>query len=289
MGAREDAAELSEALRRIAGFRTDWPEHMLDAAAADVCDRLGWSRKRYDAARALMRHVQHEPASLASPAASGITQHVPLHVRAYVSQQLVLRSGTIALDAVLEWIIWNRGSSKPVSSSGRGQRHPELHEVVLFQDQIALCSHAKPEMFEMERRYVNRRMPINLARHLCDDVRRINMSVGAEKSYHIPYSTGFLKDGFVEWWLLGNPVHVASLLFKTRHIGARRGAGYGRVDRWEIAECSTWDGFPVVRDGKPLRALPHDWPGVFDAAPTFATLTAPYWDLTKEEPAWVGT
>lgn len=155
--------------------------------------------------------------------------------------------------------------------------------------EIALCSHAKPEMFEMERRYVNRRMPINLARHLCDDVRRINMSVGAEKSYHIPYSTGFLKDGFVEWWLLGNPVHVASLLFKTRHIGARRGAGYGRVDRWEIAECSTWDGFPVVRDGKPLRALPHDWPGVFDAAPTFATLTAPYWDLTKEEPAWVGT
>lgn len=288
MVAREDVAELSEALRGIAGFRVDWPEHLLDAAAASVCGRLGWSRKRYDAALALMRHVQHEPASLASPAAAGITQHVPLHVRAHVSQQLVLRGGTIALDAVLEWILWNRGTERPHVSSRPSETHPELATVVSFEKGIALCSHAKPELFEMETRYTNRRMPLNLARHLCDGTRRINMSVGAEKSYHVPYSAGLLRAGFVEWWLMGDLVRVSSLLRLTSHLGARRGVGYGRVDRWEVNRCDTWEGFPVLRDGRPLRPLPHDWPGVFEAVPGFATLRAPYWDLTKEESAWVG-
>ena len=50
-----------------------------------------------------------------------------------------------------------------------------------------------------------------------------------------------------------------------------------------MKECEPWDGFPVMRDGKPLRPLPPDWPGLVDPEMGYSCVTYPYWLAEAED------
>jgi hypothetical protein len=56
------------------------------------------------------------------------------------------------------------------------------------------------------------------------------------------------------------------------------------VAEWSVDACEPWgDGFPVVRDGRALRTLPADWPGLVDPVLRYRVLSPPYWEHTREE------
>jgi CRISPR type IV-associated protein Csf3 len=86
----------------------------------------------------------------------------------------------------------------------------------------------------------------------------------------------------MRWYCIGEPVATEGLLALVSHVGKKRSVGDGAVERWEVVRCEPWVGFPVVRDGYPLRALPIDWPGVTDADRAMRVLTPPYWERWRE-------
>ena len=115
--------------------------------------------------------------------------------------------------------------------------------------------------------------------------KRINIAAGAQKSYRLPLETQHLKDDALRWWCIGDRDEISELLSLVGYLGKRRGVGLGAVLSWSVEPCTPWgDGFPVVRDGWPLRPLPHDWPGISSRAPrAYRTMTFPYYQHTREE------
>src|ERR1700755_142975 len=113
-----------------------------------------------------------------------------------------------------------------------------------------------------ERRFVNRRFPTTEAQVLAGPkLRRIDISTGPAKSYRIPMEVGHVAGDQLTWWCVGDEDEVRGLLGLITHLGKRRAVGLGRVRAWKVEACSeTWDGFPVVAGGKPLRTLAIDWP-----------------------------
>src|SRR6185503_291310 len=95
-------------------------------------------------------------------------------------------------------------------------------------------------------------------------VRRVQLTAGATKSYRIPVEVGYLKGARAEWYCVGDADPIRSLLCHVTHLGKKRSVGKGEIAAWIVEECDAWKGFPIVRDGKPLRPLPLDWPGVTD-------------------------
>lgn len=131
-----------------------------------------------------------------------------------------------------------------------------------------------------EKRYTQRRFPVEHAPYMTD-MKRVNLAAGAQKNFRIPLDNG--RVGALVWYLIGELVEIRQLLALISHLGKRRGVGYGKVSRWQVDECETWDGFPVVRDGQPLRHLPPDWPGLVDPALRLGNTSYPYWRRSTEQ------
>lgn len=147
-----------------------------------------------------------------------------------------------------------------------------------------LCSAAVVSWDGHERRFTNRRFPVPEAQLPgMTGMRRVNISAGACRSYRLPGDVSFAEEDAVRWYLVGDESAVADLLSEVTHLGKRRAVGRGAVARWDATPCEPWgDGFPVVRDGKPMRPLPIDYPGL-DAPDTgYSTLTYPYYQHTEE-------
>lgn len=212
---------------------------------------------------------------------------IPLRVRAYVSQQITLPSEGIMLDALLMAAVAIRDRLPPPSVTMAEHGSLPLLEIPLAKSQcerIYLCSQARPELYEHETRYKNRRFPVWESMRFTD-MTRVDTGAGMQKSYRVPYSTGFVRGGHLEWFAVGDPDGVRSLLALITHVARYRGVGQGRVDRWEVEPvCNPWPGFPVVRDGVPLRSLPYSWPGVRveECAIVYRALLPPYWDRARE-------
>jgi CRISPR type IV-associated protein Csf3 len=149
-----------------------------------------------------------------------------------------------------------------------------------------LCSFSVSEPEVHENRWVNRRFPIPEAQLMAGPkLRRIDIRAGAQKSYRLPLETCHLKDDTIRWWCIGEPAEIEELLQLIGYLGKRRGVGLGAVRSWVVEAYEPWgDGFPVVRDGYPLRPLPPDWPGLAeDTVTAYRTITFPYWQHTREE------
>lgn len=150
---------------------------------------------------------------------------------------------------------------------------------------LYLCSEARPAFDEHEQRFQNRRHPLVESLRL-SAMNRVDIALGPERSYRIPYTASHVEGDRLEWWAVGEDDGVRALLGLVHGLGRRRAAGYGRVLSWTVEPCEAWPGFPVMRSGRPLRPLPMDWPGVTDAAPAYRTLLPPYWDRAREEECW---
>jgi hypothetical protein len=151
-----------------------------------------------------------------------------------------------------------------------------------------LCTEPQFVPVGAETHYKNRRFPVEQAAKLGDEkrVNRINISAGDEKSYRIPHSVGFIEGSTITWWCVGDKNKIEQLLRYCRYVGKFRGVGKGKVRAWVVTECEPWEGFPVVREGRPLRPLPLDWPGLTDydeEERVLGSIGTCYWDYTARE------
>lgn len=213
----------------------------------------------------------------------------PLRIIARLDGAIVLPSGSLALDSLLMAAVCVRDSVPPptiaLATEGalRGLDIPIARSAC---GRIYLASWSTPTFDQHETRYRNRRFPVVEAARL-SAIKRVDTSAGPEKSYRIPHSASHVEGDALTWWCAGDADSIRALLALVHFVGKHRGVGRGRVREWIVETCETWDGFPVVRDGKPLRPLPMDWPGVTDGAPTYAVLLPPYWDRMREEPCLI--
>ena len=192
--------------------------------------------------------------------------------------------GLPILDGLLAWAVATRDGLPPPLTAAEATR-VEIPIAVEPGGRFHLCSQGFAEVEAEELRYTNKRPPIAEYQALADPkMKRVDIGAGANKGYRIPRPVQYLADDLITWWAVGDADAVRPLLDVVTHIGKRRAVGWGRVVEWRVSVCDPWPGFPVLRDGQPLRPLPLDWPGLAaDASSAFKTLTFPYWDHSREE------
>jgi CRISPR type IV-associated protein Csf3 len=214
----------------------------------------------------------------------------PLRVTARVQRELVIPRYGLALDSLLAAAVALREQLPPAR---------EIEEVIPIEIPIELeperrfhlASNSVCRVAGRSKRHTNKRPVIAEAQQMGGKIKRMQINAGPSKGYRIPYETVWPEDGTLTWWAVGDPAEVEGLLGLIGYLGKRRGVGLGRVLEWEVEPCEPWgDGFPVVLDGQPLRALPPDWPGLEDPAIIEARLSymgGPYWMTELREPCAV--
>lgn len=214
---------------------------------------------------------------------------IPLRVTAHVSQAISLRQD-VALDALLMAMVARRDGLPPAEIARLDDGSLPVLPIPLALSpcgRLYLCSHARPEWAEKELRYKNRRPVVWELAHHSEARGSVSIATGPNKAYRVPYETGFLRDGRLVWWCIGDRDELVSLLSLCTALGRQRGVGLGRVDRWDVEPCEAWPGFPVVRDGVPLRTVPHDWPGADESVLVEGVLMPPYYDALTRRAEWV--
>lgn len=159
------------------------------------------------------------------------------------------------------------------------------HMPIQWHNGVFLASDAQYAREEYEVRHTNRRFPVEAAAALGHDkLKRVQLSTGLSKSYHIPVRQSHTVGDVVVWYARGNPARVQDLLQRhVTHLGKKRAVGCGPVGRWVVEPCESWEGFPVLLEGRPLRPLPLDWPGLVEWREDYRVLTPPYWERHREE------
>jgi hypothetical protein len=207
----------------------------------------------------------------------------PLRIVAKLAGPLTLTDGMLRLDALL---IWAEATRRGLPPLGFGPAQ-EIEIPVAMEPggRFHLCSFACPRFDQHEPRYINRRFPIPEAQMLAEPkFKSIHINAGAQKSYRIPGEVSWCERDEIEWWCIGDADGIRELLTMVGYLGKRRGVGRGKVREWTVEPCEPWgDGFPIVRDGKPMRALPLDWPELVEPSVAQSTLSYPYWRHWAEE------
>jgi hypothetical protein len=192
------------------------------------------------------------------------------------------------LDALLGWAVATRDDLPPAFIGVR-----DLDIPVQLSDcgRVYLCSAPQWSAEWHDKRHINRRYPVQEAMLLGGPkLRRIDERAGPQKAYHLPQETAHAVGDVVQWWCVGDREAILPLLQLVWYLGKRRAVGLGKVVRWTAEPCEPWEGFPVLRDGYPLRPLPMDWPEVAeDSDVGMHVLRPPYWQHQKEEPCWTMT
>lgn len=206
----------------------------------------------------------------------------PLLVRATLDGPVSLSRNGLALDALLASQVALRSGLPPPRTFADCQPI----DIPIAKEpggRFHLCSFATPSADARRLVYLSRRAPIEQYQTMGDTkIRRVNISSGANKSYRIPMEIMHAARDELTWWCFGDTAAVTDLLATVLYLGKRRAVGHGRVTSWSVEACEPWGGFPVVRDGKPLRPLPPDWPGLISPKLQYRTLDYPYWANGRE-------
>jgi len=215
----------------------------------------------------------------------------PLHVTATLYEGMVSgisNGGVPFLESILAAVYAMRERLLPPSSPS---------EVLPISIPIApsdcgrvyMCSSGVSHVSERENppRHKHRRAPcIEYARLGNPKLTRVDQAAGEDKSYRVPYNYEILQNNCAEWWCLGDDNLIELALRDVHAIGKFRGSGKGRVREWSVETCEPWGvGFPVLRDGEPMRPLPLKYPGLREGAfVAYHTLRPPYHLRMLEEP-----
>lgn len=203
----------------------------------------------------------------------------PLQVRCKLrgSADIVTRSGAIHLDGLLAAAVARRDRLPPIL---------DLDDLVPIEIPVQresggrfhLCSMLMGSIERTRLRFVQRQFPVHKAGKM-SEMKSVHLGSGAQKNFRIPTEAQRIQDDEMRGWLIGDPDEVSTLLQLVTHVGKHRARGSGRVQDWTVESVDeTWEGFPVLADGLPLRPLPLDYPGLSDDAPReHARLTYPYW------------
>lgn len=208
----------------------------------------------------------------------------PLRIHAELAGPVQFSSGRLDIDALLMWAKAQAMGLPPIAV----QRSDVEIEIPIAKEpggRFYLASSSIATWDLHERRFVQRRFPIKEAALFGNaKLRRINVSAGAQKSYRIPCEVAHAEHDTLTWFAVGDRAGVESLLPLVSYLGKRRAVGRGRVRRWVVEECASWgEGFPVVRDGLPMRSLPPEWPGLVNPVLQRGVLSPPYWEHWREE------
>lgn len=205
---------------------------------------------------------------------------IPLKITATVPGPVSLPNHRPMLDALLMAAVAVRDGLPPPSLEMCQIGIPVLQEQARG---IYLCTEAQYVAEEYDRHWINRRFPIEEAQALGEvGFTRVLLGQGPTKSFRIPLEVCYLRDAQATWWCLGEDAPIRELLTVVTHLGKKRSVGKGEITSWSVEQCDTWPGFPVLRDGAPLRALPLDWPGVVAADRGMRVLAPPYWERWRE-------
>jgi len=219
---------------------------------------------------------------------------VPLHIVATLRGAIADRSKRLMLDSLLMAAVATRDGLDPLPPSHRGPSEIDIPIARSKCGRIYLCSQGMSADDMHALRWKNKRFPIAEAQLFGNaKLKRINITGGPCRSYRIPLDTVHLQEDQIEWWAIGDMAEVEALLVGwVGYLGHRRAVGLGRVIHWHVEECAGWgNGFPVARDGQPLRALPPDWPGLSECCEmAMGNTLPPYWRRAEEElcavPTW---
>ena len=202
---------------------------------------------------------------------------IPLQVTAHLQGPI---TGAPMLDALLEYVAAQRLGL--VAGFGEIQRMaiPVEREPG---DRFWMASSPDVLWDQREQRYIHRRFPIHEAQMLGDaKLRRVHIGAGACRSYRIPGDVAWADGDAIRWWCIGDKDAIEDHLIEIRYLGKRRAVGRGIVGQWVVEPCESWAGFPIVRDGQPMRPLPLDWPGLVDPPTAYHTLSPPYYRHADE-------
>lgn len=208
---------------------------------------------------------------------------IPLCVRAHLANAIALPWHALGLDALLMAAVALRENLPPL---GWGQEPADIPIPVAKSacGRLYLASSSLFERDTHEKRWITKRFPIAEAQCLGEPaLRRVNLAGGLSKNYRLPLETFHTKGDAITWYALGEAEPIRALLRLVRYLGKKRSVGNGRVTRWEVVACEPWDGFPVLRQGRPLRPLPLDWPGLGEHRIDYRVLAPPYWQRWREE------
>lgn len=203
----------------------------------------------------------------------------PLRVVARLAEAITVGE-PIMLDGLLAWVEANQERRIPPM---RGERPAARIEIPIARTEdgaFHLCSQAHGASIASELRHYHWRAPVQeMARMGNGAIRRVDTTGGANKGLRIPYRLELVPE--LEWWCVGDAERIRGLLHFVHYLGDARGRGHGKLllhERpWTVEPCETWPGFPLVRDGLPLRPLPQDWPGLEDPPLGYRVTTYPYW------------
>lgn len=209
---------------------------------------------------------------------------IPLRITARIASAISLPGGPIALDSLLMSQVALRRQLPPPRTAADCE-HIDIPIALEPEGRFYLCSFSSSRFEQHELRYVNRRAPVEQYQTVGERrIKRVQITSGQNKSYRIPLEVGHVEGDTLTWFAIGECDAVGALLASVSHLGRKRSVGLGRVVGWTVEPCEPWgEGFPVVRDGKPLRTLPADYPGLLDPPLAHRCLMPPYWDYTREE------
>ena len=212
-------------------------------------------------------------------------QLTPIEIGATLAGPVHAPDGLPMLDGLLAWATAAR-DCLPMALTAADAQDIDLPLKRSPCGRLWLCSQGSADVEAAELRYTNKRPSIEQFQTLAEPkMKRVDIGAGANKGYRIPRPVSYLVDDLITWWAIGDAAEVRTLLDLVTHIGKKRSVGWGRVVEWRVEVTpEPWDGFPVLRDGLPLRPLPLDWPGIATDPPTaYRTITPPYWDHSREE------
>lgn len=195
---------------------------------------------------------------------------------------------SIMLDALLGYAVCLRDDIDPALTED------ELVEIdipLVRRNGVYQCTQAHFDIERYEGKHITGRPVIEEAKLYGAPTRKsVAIAAGLDKGTRTPLPILYPRDGVVTWWTLGAPEETATLLHRyVTHLGKRRAVGHGRIERWEVVEIEPWgDGFPVSKDGQPLRPLPLDHPGIDESAEHgYRVLHPPYWRKHLEQECFV--
>ena len=209
----------------------------------------------------------------------------PLEITAELGGRLILpHEGYIHIDALLAWAVTVRDDYAlaldeeqlrpveiPVQRSACGRYH--------------MASASVCDVRLREKRYIHQRFPVEHWQSLGGgkSVNRIQINAGPSKGFRVPVEAQHLEGRLLTWWCIGERDEITELLALVTHVGRRRAVGEGEVREWRVEPCESWgEGFPVMRDGAPLRHLPDkpiDGPHML----RIGNISYPYWRRSTEE------
>jgi len=219
----------------------------------------------------------------------------PLQITAKLSGQIMCPE-SCHLDGLLAYALAQAHGLPPVHVSDDRDRDlafliAKVSDVLKYDERgFFHCSNPMYEVEQYERRHINRRFPTDRAAVLgAESVRRVDLSTGLSKSFRIPTRACFLRVDEVRWFAVGEGTQIERLLGTITHLGKKRAVGLGEVVSWSVTAFEGWEPyFPILsKEGRPMRPLPLDTPGLRDHRVSMESLCFPYWDMSQRRPCAV--